>query len=220
LELTKEIKDTACTDLLEFIGWKDEYPDEAKQAFHEFCYRYEEIIKKKAEIYCAKWNYNEVTALDITKCTLAKVWKYPTYNHEISKAKSIQKGITLWLSRIIFTQLASFHNAGTCFQPEVESDLSLVYTFDELAERTADSEESKRYLKKRLEIVSNALSKLSYKHKIIYLTYGLYEQDGRYIPRQISKKLREELGLTQPSIRKYKEEAKKQIKAYLSMLNE
>jgi hypothetical protein len=61
---------------------------------------------------------------------------------------------------------------------------------------------------------------ISHKHKIIYLTYKLYCPDGKtYIPRAVSKKLQEELGLAQGSIRKYKEEANKIVETYLTRIN-
>lgn len=220
MKQTEEIKETPVADLFEMISWKDEFPEEARAAFHEFCFRYEDEIKEKAEIYSANWGYNEVVALDIVKCTLARVWKHPTFDLEKSKAKSEHKGVVLWLSRIVYTQLANHHNNGSCYQPDEETDLSLVYTFDELAERVSDSDESKTYLQNQFEIVKRALSGLSQKHKIIFLTYKLYEQDGRYIPRPITKKLREELNLVQPSVRKYKEEATKQLQEYLKRINE
>src|SRR5690606_25145159 len=118
------------------------------------------------------------------------------------------------------TQLANLHNKGICYQPDEETDLSLVYSFDELAERVSDSEESMTYLQKQLEVVQKALSGLSEKHKIIFLTYKLYEQDGRYVPRSVTKRLREELNLVQPSIRKYKEEATKKLQEYLKRIDE
>lgn len=220
MEHKEEIKETPIADLFEMMSWKDEFPDEAKKAFHLFCFHFENEIKEKAEIYCSNWGYNEVVALDIVKCTLAKVWKHPTFDLAKSKAKSAQKGVVLWLSRIIFTQLANFHNNGTCYQPDEESDLSLVYTFDDLADRASDSEERKNHLQKQLEIVEKAFAGLSDKHKIIYLTYKLYEQEGRNIPRAVTKKLREELNLVQSSIRKYKEEATKQLREYLNRINE
>ena len=40
------------SDLIEVISWKEEYPQEAEQAFTMFCSRYEKSLIEKAEIYC------------------------------------------------------------------------------------------------------------------------------------------------------------------------
>ncbi len=216
LEAIEEIKSAGSESLLEYMGWKDEYSEEAKQAFREFCYRFEGDILKRAEIACDKWEYNEVVALEIAKCTLSRVWKYPTYNHSKSKAKTVDAGIKLWLGKIIFTQLANYHNTGSCHQADKETDLTLVYSLEELAEGMAEGEEALALLDK-ISFLEEVLSKLSRKHKIIYFTYHLYENTthGKNIPRSVTKKLREELELTQGSIRKYKEEAKKEVTNYL-----
>jgi competence CoiA-like predicted nuclease len=70
------------TELLEYISFKDEFLEEAKQAFIEFCFRFEKDIISKSEIYCNKFNYSEVVALEIAHCTFARVWKYPTFKPE------------------------------------------------------------------------------------------------------------------------------------------
>lgn len=219
LDTLNEIKTASSLNLLEFISWKEEYKEEAEEAFREFGYRFQEFILKTSEITCAKWNKNEVVALDIAMCTLERVWKYPTYNHEKSNATNIDKGIKLWLTKIIYTQLANHHNKGTCYEPKKETDLTLIHTIDELVDKKIESEETKKSLKLKLQIVDEALSSLTYKHKIIYLTYKLYVPNGEYIPRDVSKKLQEELSLTSASIRKYKEQAIKQVATCLDKIN-
>ena len=78
---------------------------------------------------------------------------------------------------------------------------------------------SKADLKQQLRTVESIINSLNPKHKIIYLTYKLYEQVGTYIPKSVREKLQEELELTQSSIRKYKEEAIKEIQAHLKKEN-
>lgn len=221
MELTQEIKSASSLDLMDYIGWKDDYPEESKAAFEEFFLRFEQDVKKMAEVACSKWDYNEVVALDIVKCVFQRVWKYPTYDHEKSKAKKVDSGIKLWLHRIVYTQLVNYDNKGCCSETDNESDLSLIYSIDDLANEIATSDDNKKTLLHTLEIIDKALSQLSPKHKIIYLTYKLYAPDDKdYIPRTVSKKLQDQLGLVPASIRKYKEEANKFVKSYLSQINE
>jgi DNA-directed RNA polymerase specialized sigma24 family protein len=206
-------------DLLEYISWKEEYLEEAKAAFNEFCIRYDQAVIKAAEIYCNNWNLTETVALDIVKCTFAKVWKYPTYNHKKSKSKDIDTGIKRWLNRIAFTQLANYTNKGTCHEPEKETDLSLVYTLDELVDKTSEDKMTRKELRKQLEVLDDVIAQLGDKHRIIYLTYKLYAPFGKNIPRNVSKKLQDELELVPGSIRKYKEQAIKQVENFLNKNN-
>lgn len=220
MEVTEEIKNATIVELIEYISWKEEYPSESKAAFNEFFFRFEGDLKKMAEIACLKWKYSETVALDIVKCTLNRVWKYPTFDPYKSKAKTPEKGVKLWLHKIVYTQLANYHNKGFCHEPDKETDLSLIYTIDDLAENIATSKESKDKLVLSLQIVEKALSKLSDKHKTIYLTYKLYStNESSYIPRIVSKKLQDQLGLVPASIRKYKQEANQIVELFLTNFN-
>lgn len=222
-EIKKEIIDfesMSGSDLIEFISWKDEYPREAEQAFVTFCNRYEKDLIQKAEIYCSKFGYNEVDALLVANCTFARVWKYPTFDIKKSKAKSIDNAIILWMTRIMYTQIILLGKKNTCAEPIQEEDLSIIYDVDELIQfRIGDDLEKKKELKAKLDIINSAMSALSGKHRIIYLTYKAYEESGKNIPRSVSKKLQEQLDLTQNSIRVYKMEANQHISNYLAQSN-
>lgn len=208
------------SDLIEFISWKDEYPREAEQAFVTFCNRYEKDLIQKAEIYCSKFGYNEVDALLVANCTFARVWKYPTFDIKKSKAKSIDNAIILWMTRIMYTQIILLGKKNTCAEPIQEEDLSIIYDVDELIQfRIGDDLEKKKELKAKLDVINSAMSALSEKHRIIYLTYKAYEESGKNIPRSVSKKLQEQLDLTQNSIRVYKMEANQHISNYLAQIN-
>ncbi|GET35234.1 hypothetical protein PbJCM13498_40970 [Prolixibacter bellariivorans] len=219
MEINEEIKLTSSLDLLVYIGWKVEYPAEARAAFDEFCLRYDQSVIRAAEIFCDKWHLTETVALDIVKCTFARVWKYPTYDHKKSKSKSIDLGIKRWLNRIAYTQLANYTNNGACYEPDVETDLSLIHSLDELAEKATEGEMSRKELREQLTILDEVIDQLGEKHRIIFLTYRLYTHAGNNIPRAVSRKLQEELELVPGSIRKYKEQAIKQVENYLKRNN-
>ena len=222
-EIKKEIIDfesMSGSDLIEFISWKDEYPREAEQAFVTFCDRYEKDLIQKAEIYCSKFGYNEVDALLVANCTFARVWKYPTFDIKKSKAKCIDNAIILWMTRIMYTQIILLGKKNTCAEPIQEEDLSIIYDVDELIQfRIGDDLEKKKELKAKLDVINSAMSALPEKHLIIYLTYKAYEESGKNIPRSVSKKLQDQLDLTQNSIRVYKMEANQHISNYLAQIN-
>jgi len=188
-------------------------------AFSVLCLRYDQAVLKAAEIYCKKWNLSLTVALDIVDCTFARVWKYPSYQHKKSKTDNIDNGIKRWLSKISFTQLVNYTNKGTCYEPEKETDLSLIYSLDDYVERSTVDTLNKKELKEHLRVLEGVINGLGEKHRIIYLTYKLYTLEGNNIPRQVSKKLQEELDLVPGSIRKYKEQANKQIENFLNQHN-
>ncbi|MBF6653871.1 RNA polymerase subunit sigma [Flavobacterium columnare] len=206
-------------ELIEYISFKNEFPSEAENAFIIFCNRFQQDVIKTAEIYSNKYGHSEVTALDIANCTFAKVWKYHSFDKSKSKIKDIDKAIKIWLHAIVFNELMKYGVKDTCSEPE-EDDLSIVESLDDLVSFTVGEDSEKRKdLKIRLQIIERAMLGLSEKHKIIYLTYKAYENNGKNIPRIVGKKLREKLNLVQSSIQVYKKEATDHINNYLNSLN-
>lgn len=206
-------------ELIEYVSFKGEFPIEAEKAFAVFCDRFQQDVIKTAEIYSNKYGHNEVVALDIANCVFAKVWKYHSFDKSKSKIKDIDKAIKIWLYAIVFNELMKYGVKDTCSEPE-EEDLSLVENMDDLISLTVGEDSEKRNdLKIRLEIIERAMLGLSEKHKIIYLTYKAYENNGKNIPRTVGKKLREKLNLVQSSIQVYKKEATDHINNYLKSLN-
>lgn len=214
--------DKICSsELLDYISFKSEYPEEAEHAFIEFCRRFEKNVIEKAEIYSSKFGYNEVIALEIAHCAFSRVWKYPSFNLKKAKSKDVNKAILLWLYPIMYTQLVKYGVQNTCAEPTIEENLSIITDFDELINKTSDSDdiEHKKKLKIKLEILNSAFIGLSQKHKIIYLTYKAYEVPGKNIPRSISKKLQDTLELTQSTIRIYKRDANLHVENYITQRN-
>lgn len=206
-------------ELIEYVSFKDEFPIEALKAFTIFCDRFQQDVIKTAEIYSNKYGHNEVVALDIANCVFAKVWKYHSFDKNKAKSKDIDKAIKIWLHVIVFNELMKYGVKDTCSEPD-EYDLSLVENIDDLISLTVGEDSEKRNdLKIRLEIIERAMLGLSEKHKIIYLTYKAYENNGKNIPRIVGKKLREKLNLVQSSIQVYKKEATDHINNYLKSLN-
>lgn len=63
------------SELLEYISFKDEFPNEAEMAFYVFQARYQRDILQKSEVLCSKFEYNEAIAFLAATCTFDKVWK-------------------------------------------------------------------------------------------------------------------------------------------------
>lgn len=218
IEQTFDTKTLAGNELIELMAMKGEFPREAELAFVEFVSRYERDILEKSEIYCAKWHYSEAEALQIAECTFARVWKYPTFKMSKAKFKNVDKAILLWMYPILYTQLLLTVKKNTCVEPTEEEDLSIVNNVEELITAMIDIEDDEQFeaLSYQLEILNTAMGGLSEKHRIIYLTYKAYRQVGKNIPRSVSKKLREQLDLTQNTIGVYKMQADQHVDKYLA----
>lgn len=219
---TIDFEKICSSELLDYISFKDEYPKEAELAFREFCRRFEKDVLKKAEVYCSKFNYNEIIAFDVANCAFARVWKYPTFDLKKSKSKDIDKGILLWLYPIMYTQILKFEYAPTCEEASEEESLDIITNVDELVEKMSEEYgiEAKNGLKKKLKFLDDAFLALTQKHKIVYLTYKAYERSGKNIPRTISKKLQDTLDLVPVTIRIYKRDANNHIEKYIKENNE
>lgn len=209
------------SELMDYISFKSEYPNEAEQAFYEFCRRFEKKVIQKAEVYSSKFGYNEVIALEIAHCAFARVWKYPSFTLDKAKSKDVNKAILLWLYPIMYTQLVKYGEQNTCADPAIDEDLSIITDLDGLVDKkiVSDDKEDKKNLKIKLGILDSAFIGLSEKHKIIYLTYKAYEVPGKNIPRTISKKLQDTLELTQGTIRLYKRDANLHVENYIKQRN-
>lgn len=207
-------------ELLEYISFNKEFPGEAQLAFAQFCYRFEEDLKRKSEIYCNKYGYSEVIALEIANCTFSRVWKYPTFKREKAKSKDIDKAILLWMYPILYTQIIKYGEQNTCAEPTEEEDLSLVNNAEGLAERlNIENIESKRDILAKLKTIESALTQLTEKHRIIYFTYRAYQKEGKKVPRTITRLLREKLSLTQKSVNTYYGDANRHVTNYLNIIN-
>lgn len=210
------------SELLEYISFKDEFPNEAELAFYVFRDRYQRDILQKSEIQCSKFEYNEAIAFLAATCTFDKVWKNAhTFSLKKSNAKNVDKAILLWMYKILYTQILLFKDRDTCAQPTKEEDLALIENVDELINIYApENLEKKKELRENLSFLERILQGLSQKHRIIYFTYLAYKPDkDKNIPRSVSNKLKEQLDLTQASIRVYRKEATDLVNNYINKVN-
>ncbi|MBI9062694.1 MAG: hypothetical protein JEZ14_11970 [Marinilabiliaceae bacterium] len=213
MDTREELRASSTLDLFDYIKWKDEDPEVAKMAFEEFCMKFHEVAYKKALYYCFKYKMPDTAADLIVQCAFNKVWSCNSYEHSKSKAKSVDSGVKIWLGSIIYSQTMEYVGKDICYQPDEESDLSLMYSIEDVVSHR--EEYSKQNLLDGLLIVDKALSSLSEKHKVIYLTTIVYRVNRKNVPSTINQRLQSELNLSEGSIRKYRKDATDTIKAYL-----
>jgi DNA-directed RNA polymerase specialized sigma24 family protein len=208
-------------NLIEYIRWKDQpdYTEIAKESFRVFTFRFQLYLLKKLIPICKNWGYDEQIASEIAYKTFERVWKYPTFDKNESTQQDYDKAVCYYLYRIAERLLADYKKIEEGEVSPFSGDEEIVYDFPDI-ENMHISMERKAILLERYEHINKALSRLSSKHKIIFLTYKQYEsevKDGHKLPRKLLKKLRDELDLTQSTIRVYKKEASNEVETYLKV---
>lgn len=217
----QELEKESTEDLIEYIKWRNqpEYKETAEYAFIAFCFRFRDDVQVKCRIIARNRGYDNTVGDEIAEKTFARFLKYPKYDGAKCKSGNTDTCVRLYLykfaGRILSDYIKAEKEGPNPFTGEEElvTDLPDVDAMDVPVERKA-------ILKQKFEIVKNALDRLSDKHKTIYFTYKQYESilnDGYYLPRSLSKRLQDELDLTQATIRKYKNEAFEKVDEYLKI---
>lgn len=190
---------------------KSDNVEVAKNAFIQFCSYYEERVAKMCITLCKNWSTPEQVGYDIAQCIFEKVWMYPTFNKAKAKYKNTDKAISNWLYWIALHELSLYSQKGECSHPQKE-DLPLITSTEMfIVERFKDeylSEEAISRMKVRLDTM---LLGLKEREKVIYLTYKLYKQAHRNVPKNVLNKLRSRYNISQDYIRQIQYRVVKQI---------
>lgn len=202
----KELEDSSTADLIEYIQGRQHFYEAAECAFKAFFIRFEADLTKKCRIIAIKWGYNKEDGDVLSEQALDKFWnKAHLFNAQQCKSVNLDRCVLFYIYRIAQRLLSDRQRLDADKDPYLGEE-ELVLEFPDLENMEIPKEKLKD-LKAVTELIDKALERLSTKHKIIYLTYRSYERDGKKLPRQLLKKLREELDLSQTSIRVYKKEA-------------
>ncbi len=212
----KELEDSSTADLIEYIQGRQHYYEAAECAFKAFFLRFETDLTKKCRIIVRKWGYDELDGDILCEQALNKFWnKASLFNAQQCKTANLDRCVLFYIYRIAQRLLADRQRLEADKNPYSGAE-ELVLEFPDLENMEIPKEKLKD-LKARTGVIDKALERLSKKHKIIYLTYQSYERDGKKLPRQLLKKLREELDLSQTSIRIYKKEALETVSKVLEI---
>ena len=221
MSISQDLNNETTETLLEYIQWKDEldYAEIAKEAFRVFTFRYQLDLLKKLTPVCKNWGYDKQVATELAYEAFARIWKYPKFDLSKSRQKDYNKAVTFYLFGIAKRLLADYKKSETEETNPFTGDEDIIRDSPDI-EALEVGKERKAQLLKLYELLNEALSKLSPKHKIIYLTYKQYESitnDGYNLPRHLTKKLQDELDLTQTSIRVYKKQAIEAVNTHIKI---
>ncbi|OYQ34748.1 hypothetical protein CHU92_11360 [Flavobacterium cyanobacteriorum] len=218
---SQDLNNEATESLLEYIQWKDEpdYAEIAKEAFRVFTFRYQLELLKKLTPICKNWGYDKQVATELAYEAFNRIWKYPKFDLSKSKQKDYHKAIKFYLFGIAKRLLADYKKSETEEPNPFTGDEEIIRDLPDI-ETLSDDKVRKAELKRMYELLNGALSRLTPKHKVIYLTYKHYESltnEGYNLPRHLTKKLQDELDLTQNSIRVYKKQAIEAVNTHLKI---
>lgn len=206
------MKDKSSEKLLEIIKKKKDDSKQyeiAEDAFREFTFRHQVDLMKKLIPICKGWGYDKQDASEIAHLTFERVWKYTKYDNSRTNQDDTDNKILFYLFGIARRLLVEYKKRDNGYINPFTGNEEIIYDFPSINSLNI-SIEKKTELERYYEIIKYALEELSPKHRIIYLTYKQYEsetKEGFKLPRKLLIKLREELNLTQNTIRSYKKEA-------------
>ncbi len=218
---SQDLNNETTENLLEYIQWKAEpdYEEIAKEAFRVFTFRYQLELLKKLIPICRNWGYDNQIATELAYETFNRIWMYPNFDFSKSNQKDYDKAILFYLFGIAKRLLADYKKSETEEPYPFTGEEDIIRDLPDI-ENLPIEKERKAQLQKQYDFLNDALSKLTPKHKIIYLTYKQYEsitKDGYNLPRHLTKKLQEELDLTQNSIRVYKKQAIEAVNTHIEI---
>lgn len=175
--------------------------EEAEKAFTLFCGYYETRVTQMAVVLCEKWKKPEKYAYQIVVCAFEKVWLYPTFDKSKSKIKDTDLAILNWIHGIMIHELTLLSQRGGCSHPEAE-DLPLITNPTEFIDKCFEDEylTEEAYERMRTEL-ERVMTGLSEQEITVYLTYKVYLKNGKTVPRNVLKKLRERYNITQDGIK-------------------
>lgn len=206
----KDLKDESTGDLISYIKCKDEpaYKVLAESAFIAFTFRFREKVIDRCRYVGRNLGHETAICDKLADFVFERFYKYPFRFQTVKCNKlDIENCVLLYLYRIAQRCFFDYYHR---MQPD---EISPYDGTEEIIVElpgldSLDLEEQQLELAKaEREKVDKVLGSLSEKHRIIYLTYMGYEQKGFKLPRPLLAKLREELELSQNSIRVYKKEA-------------
>lgn len=220
----EELKQETTEDLIEYIQWgnQPEHKELADNAFITFCLRYRDKVQRSCRLIAVKRGFDDNVGDEIAEYVFARFLKYNKYDPKICKLRDREKCVELYLYKYAQTGLSNYETAikNPFKDAKIVTEFPDVEEFIDLAEDEIQ-EEKKAELRRKDEIIQLALERLTPAHKIIYLTYIPYEnklkKGEHYLPRELLKKLQEKLGLSQSTIRVYKNQAYKKIEEYLEI---
>lgn len=205
------MQDWSVADLIETLKLRNDEEEIAwsKAAFVNIVFRVRKDVLQKCTVMCRKAGLTETDAEELANRVLERFYKYPNgYDTKVSRSKIPETAFRLYLYGIANRELYDMEYPDESpYDGNEEVITSVINPVQEY-------EPEKLVKLQQLEAtIDQALSHLSPKHKIIFLTYKFHEHKGRYLPERLRKKLVDALGgISMNTVRVYKMQALQAMK--------
>jgi hypothetical protein len=213
----EELESATTAELVEYIKGKADYAEAAECAFRNIFLRFENDLTKKCRQVAINWGFDQTTGDILSEQVLTKFWDKPEFFAvEKCTVKNIDRCLHFYLLKMARNALADRQREIKSGRIYYKGDEEIIFDFPDHVDSGLPAEQLK-IIRARYEMINKALSRLTPKHKIIYLTYLTHGQEHINLPRKLLRCLREELDLDQDSIRVYKLEGKREVDQYLAI---
>lgn len=189
--------------------------DKAREAFTLFCAKFGHCLLRYAGAMCVKWEMSVSDGEKGVDLTFERVLRHHSFDPSKYEAKEMDRRIEIWLKRILHNVLYDIKLGRLSNLEEKDKTLEVIQDIDALYElwKTGNQDEDER-LKLAARLLDAKIKGMSENMRIIYLTYMAYETQHQYLPRYLTAKLQKITGLSQPTIKVYKQRAKKYIQSH------
>ena len=189
--------------------------DKARDAFRLFCAKFVACLLRYAGVWCTKWGISVSDGERGVDLTFERVLRHQSFDPSKYEASEMDMRIEIWLKRILHNVLYDIKTGRLSNLEVKDRSLEVIQDTESLYElwKTGNEDEDEK-LKDAVRLLDEKMKGMNENMRIIYLTYMAYETQHQYLPQYLTTKLQEITGLSQPTIRVYKQRAKKYIQSH------
>ena len=189
--------------------------DKARDAFKLFCAKFGGCLLRYAGVWCEKWGISVSDGERGVDLTFERVLRHQSFDSTKYEESEMDMRIEIWLKRILHNVLYDIKTGRMSNLEVKEKSLEVIQNTEALYElwKTGNEDEDES-LRKVVRLLDEKMKGMNENMRIIYLTYMAYETQHQYLPQYLTKRLQEITGLSQPTIRVYKQRAKKYIQSH------
>lgn len=189
-----------------------EEKDKAQEAFGFFCAKFGNCLLKYAGVWCEKWNLPTSDGERGVDITFERALRHHSFDSSKYEASDLDRRIEIWLKRILHNVLYDIKANRLSNLETKEKSLKVIHNTQALYDtwKTGNDEEDER-LMDAIRLLDAKMKGMSENMRIIYLTYLAHEVQHQYLPHYLTSKLQEVTGLSQSTIKVYKQRAKRYI---------
>lgn len=204
---------TPTEDLINLMRMRenDEQLRQADTAFKQLCARFGPNLVRSCRRVVRIHGREQTVGDDLANMALQRFWMNRTFDVVKIKSGNVDRAVRLYLYRTAERLLFDLHETEQSASPYDGSE-DVVETVQGYAQRKPEFASQEV-----VDLIAQAMDGLSWKHRVIFLTYLCHAKEGYKMPRTLLKKLRALVELPQSTIQFYKKEASDRFKSFLAI---